>query len=157
MWDLLLAHSSEKKRQQFFTIIAENIEAVQYYCNDEDDLLELFEWEDVWGQLYSRLGIDHKVIASCSRYMVYAEQQVTASLTDEKQGEFKAFISLVYEHTPPRMTLTNRIVSNTLRNLRITDDEIDRLLEASRCQLIDSGSEQSQSFHDHYELENWVQ
>lgn len=157
MWKLLFACSSEEERQKFFTIIAENIEAVQYYCDDEDDLLELFEQEVVFGQLYPRLVMDHEVVAFCFRYMDYVGQQVTASLTDEKQGEFKAFINSVYEHTPPRMTLTNKIISNTLCNLRISDDEIDQLIEASRCQLIDLGHEQSQSFDDHYELEHWVQ
>ncbi|WP_193191380.1 nSTAND3 domain-containing NTPase [Paenibacillus polymyxa] len=162
MWDLLLVHSPEEERQQFFTLIAENIEAVQYQCNDEDDLLELFEWEVVFGPLCSRLNIDHTVVDFCFRYMDYAEQQATTSLIDDEKhgsllGQFKTFISLVYEHTPPRMTLTNRIVGKTLRKLRISADEIDRLLEASRRQLIDSGSKQSQSFNDHYELENWVQ
>ncbi|UHA73292.1 ATP-binding protein [Paenibacillus sp. 481] len=159
MWDLLLAHSSEEERQQFFTIIAENIEAVQYQC---DDLLELFEWEVVFGQLCSRLGIDHTVVVFCFRHIDYAEQQATASLADDEEhwrllGKFKAYISLVYEHNPPKMTLTDRIVGNTLRKLRIADDVIDRLLEANRQQLIESGSKQAQSFDDHYELENWVQ
>lgn len=151
MWDLLLAYSSKEERQQFFTLIAENIEAVQYQC---DDLLEL--------QLCSRLGIDHTVVVFCFRHIDYAEQQATASLADDEEhwrllGKFKAFISLVYEHNPPKMTLTDWIVGNTLRKLRIADDEIDRLLEANRQQLIESGSKQAQSFDDHYELENWVQ
>ncbi|ASA24290.1 ATP-binding protein [Paenibacillus donghaensis] len=161
MWDLLLAHSSEEERQQFFTLIAENIEAVQYQCDDRKDLLELFERDVVFGQLCSRLSIDHKVVDICFQYMNYAEQQATTSLADdEKHGQqldnFKTFISLVYEHNPPRMTLTNRIVGKTLRKLRIADDEIDRLLEANRHQLIESGSEQARSFEDHYELEHWV-
>lgn len=37
------------------------------------------------------------------------------------------------------MTLTNRIVGDTLRKLRIADDEIDRLIEANRQRLIESG------------------
>lgn len=161
MWDLLLAHSSEEERQKFFAIIAENIEAVQYRCNDREDLLELFDNDVVFGQLCSRMSIDHKVVDFCLKYINYAEQQAKASLADDEKygrliGNFKAFISLVYEHNPPRMTLTNRMVGNTLYKLSITDDEIDRLLEANRLQLVDSGSEQVRSFEDHYDLEHWV-
>lgn len=53
------------------------------------DLLELFEREIVFGQLYSRLGIDHKVVDFCFRNIAYVKQQVNASPTDEKQDELK--------------------------------------------------------------------
>ncbi len=161
MWDLLFAYSSESEKQMFFKIIAENIEAVQYCRDSEDDLFELFDSKVISGKLYPEMDIDSLIIKKCS-IMKYFNQKATPLLDHEENqklifDQFKVFISEVYEYTPPRMNLTNKFVRKTITQLRISEDEITRLPEARRRQLVHIGSEKSKAFNDHYELENWLQ
>lgn len=57
---------------------------------------------------------------------------------------FLTAIQTLYNKTPPRMQLTNRIAQVTMERINLTNESINEILEKRRRQLIDIVHEKEQ-------------
>ena len=77
------------------------------------------------------------------------------SLQEKISSTFISTIQTLYDKTPPRMQLTNKIVLRTTKRINLTDKRINNILEERRLQLIDIACKDKHALDDQYDLSNW--
>jgi len=183
MWDLLFENSTENELDVYFERIADDIELVQYWQSNEDDLFELFDHKTIFTRIIPKLEMDKLIFTEINTLIHMIEslneskklyegyltedlseriQKLNESQLKHVQSEidqvFEIFNKIFikhYETNPPRMSLTNTSIQNVLSKYGFTSQVLKKLIEKNRIRLIDATKNRKEKYDDHYELTNW--
>ncbi|MGM2667019.1 hypothetical protein ACS2QR_03415 [Bacillus cereus group sp. Bce026] len=161
LWDLLFANSNINEQKKYLDKIVKYIEAVQFYHTGEMDLYCIFDKAIIYNEIYPRIEEDSAICKFCTIQLRYYEFE--EELGDERSeihqkiiSLFKIYIKMAYDSKPPRMSLTNKIVLNTMMKLKIEDKEIEEKIKQISKNQSNVRKELAKDFDDHYEIENWI-
>lgn len=182
-WDLLFQYSTDSEKEYYYDRIAEDIELVQYQQISDGDLFELFDEPIVYEKIYPRLKVDNLVKnfgntmfmsykalgESKNMYESYLSKELRASIQklnneeifkinsklEELRIKFNEVVVKLYNDSPPRLFLTNKIVSYIGRKIGLVSAELEMAIEKNRHRLIDITSDLRKKYNDHYDIENW--
>ncbi|MCU5184255.1 hypothetical protein OCA11_08320 [Bacillus cereus] len=161
LWNLLFVNSNINEQKKYFDKIAKYIEAVQYFHTNNRDLYCLFDKSIIYNEIYPRIEEDFKIYKFCITQLKcykFGEElgDEGSEIRQKVISLFKPYIKIAYDTNPPRMSLTNRIVLNTMMELKIEDKEIKEKIEKISKNQSNVREELAKEFNDHYEIENWI-
>lgn len=184
LWDLLLQYSSKEERELYFTKIVEDIELVQYYQINDEDLFGLFDSDIIFEEIYPLLEVDnfikrfveislilYKIINnSKNTFEDFRDKDLKSSIQKVNKEEilnkndelekfknsFIATMNKIYKDNPPRLFLSNKFVKFAMEEIEINSPELKNLIEKNRVRLIEITSDLRQKYDDHYDLVDWV-
>jgi hypothetical protein len=162
LWDKLFEYWSDIEKEQYFKIIIENIEGIERYHDDINQIFEVFNKEVFCKEALPKLKNDELVLKIC--YTMLKTQERSADIDDPTLKEKiqlydKSFdeIEHQYRNNPTRLYFTNEYLLYTIKKLDYKKgDSLTELVEENRKRLIDKGQEISEKYDDEYNLENWV-
>ncbi|EJO5349357.1 hypothetical protein NRP93_003531 [Clostridium botulinum] len=184
-WDLLFEYSTDKEKEYYYDRIAEDIELIEYWQIGYGDLFALFDESIVYNKICPRLEIDKQVMnfsdmilrlyklleESENKYESYHSNEPRVSienLDNEKNSyinldlqqlrtKFNDTVIKIYNVNPPRLILTNKLVSYVNKKIGLNSTELEKVVEKNRRRLIDSTRELRKKYNDHYDIENWIE
>lgn len=160
LWDHLFENCSKDEMDNYISKIVDLIEGVQYHHMSYKDLYELFDSKIIFQEIYPRLEIDKKLLYICNMHYELEDMKnrFGIEVQDEETREgMSTLIQSIYESTPPRLSLTNKMVLHLMEKLGVVNKELNRLIEKNRKRLVGIGSNINTQFNDHYKLENWIE
>lgn len=162
LWDKYWDKATPKEKESDYDNLASVVELIELYQRGESGILDIFEMDIVFKQLYPRLKSDNLVKKLCYISWQYyvGTKDFLAEESQPKEIEkaktiFEKGIKLLYKNDPPRMRLTNLIVKNTMDKLEVKSEEILQLLEKRRNESIEATDKLRKMFDDDYKLKNW--
>lgn len=159
LWDLLFEKSTFNEREYYIGEITKYIEAVQYYHTNYKDLFCIFDKNVIFNEIYPKLENDFKIYEFCmSQINLFNQNRISGNTLNRQRlvGLFKIFIKTSYEIAPPRLSLTNKLVINLMKELNIRDKTIENILKRVDIEQTKIREKMVEDFKDEYELENWI-
>ncbi|WP_027937315.1 ATP-binding protein [Anaeroarcus burkinensis] len=164
LWDKYWEKATPEERESNYDSLVSVIELIEYYQEGENGILDLFEEELVFSNLYPRLENDEIIKKLCDIYLIFylktknadfLEAEYQLEQLEKIKATFENGIKVIYQTKPPRMRLTNLIVKFTMCELEFASEQILRLLEKRRSELLDSKKECKVTCDYEYTLKNW--
>lgn len=175
MWtDYFNACEGDELNSSIQTII-DNIEAINYHLSHYVDLFNQFDIDFFFKIIYPKLYNDHSIFTICqiSKEIISNIETIMSNSEEEylfeevkgtsSQDICKLKVGIIhtikklYKEQPPRMLFTNQYVCDTIKKLKIDDEEVKNIIEEHRLLLIEKGYNMTHTFDDHYKLKEWVE
>jgi len=162
LWDKYFSSVNNQEQEIAYTKIADFIEALEYYQNGDDGILDQFDNVTIFEHIYPLLKSDLLIKNICETTLMfhdetmdYLEESAKQEKLQKNHQMLETWITFLYEQNPPRMQLTNFIVKYTMRKVHLVSKQLEEILEKRRHVLIDIAHEKGQLLDDHYDLANW--
>lgn len=182
-WGLLFKYSTDSEKKYYYYRIADEIELIQYYQISYGDLFDLFDESIVYDNIYPLLEIDNFLKNFTNTifmlyknleqrridYEKYCSKDFRESIQklndkeilnidkklEELRLKFKDVIIKQYYDNPPRLFLTNKLISSCGKKIGLDSNELYEIIEKNRSRLIDITKEMRKKYDDNYDIENW--
>lgn len=173
MWDELLQVCSEEEKKQYFSIISDFIEMVEYENMGYHGLLCEYELKDIVHYILPCFSSD-ELIYKLSDAMLFMDRNIQKMEnspcieieTDKSKSVkqlYETMIEEIYKNAPPRLLFTNNLVNYTCGKMGGVSDAIQKMLEKSKNDFWDRYEQVKEAFEsncplkirEEYSLENW--
>lgn len=173
MWDELLQACSEEEKKQYFSIISDFIEMVEYENMGYNGLLCEYELKDIVHYILPCFSSD-ELIYKLSDVMLFMDRNIQEMEnspcieidTDKSKSvkqSYETMIEEIYKNDPPRLLFTNNLVNYTCGKMGGVSDAIQKVLEKSKNDFWDRYERVKEAFEsncplkirEEYSLENW--
>ena len=173
MWDELLQACSEEEKKQYFSIISDFIEMVEYQNMGYNGLLCEYEFKDIIHYIVPCFSSD-ELIYKLSETMLFMDRNIQKmednpyiEIEKDKFKSVKQFyetmIEEIYKNDPPRLLFTNKLVGDTCEKMGGVSDTIQKVLKKSKNDFWDRYKRVKEAFEsncplqirEEYSLENW--
>ena len=173
MWDELLQVCSEEEKKQYFSIISDFIEMVEYENMGYHGLLCEYELKDIVHYILPCFSSD-ELIYKLSDAMLFMDRNIQKMEnspcieieTDKSKSVkqlYETMIEEIYKNDPPRLLFTNNLVNYTCGRMGGVSDAIQKMLEKSKNDFWDRYERVKEAFEsncplkirEEYSLENW--
>lgn len=173
MWDELLQACSEEEKKQYFLIISDFIEMVEYENMGCHGLLCEYEFKDIVHYILPCFSSDELIYKlSNAIHFMYGNMQELGNSpyieieTDKSKTIKQFYVTMVeetYKNDPPRLLFTNNIVNYTCKEMGGVSDAIQKALKKSKNDFWDRYERVKEEFENNcplkireeYSLENW--
>lgn len=173
MWDELLQQCSEKEKKEYFSIISDFIEMVEYENMGYNGLLCEYEFKDIVHYILPCFSSD-ELIYKLSDAMLFMDRNIQEMEnspyieieTDKSKSVkqlYETVIEEIYKNDPPRLLFTNNLVKHTCGKMGGVSDAIQKMLEKSQDDFWERYERVKEAFEsncplkirEEYSLENW--
>lgn len=165
MWDELLQACSEEEKKQYFSIISNFIEMVEYENMGYNGLLCEYELKDIVHYILPCFSSD-QLIYKLSDEMLLMYRNIQEMDVDESKKVKQLYETMVqetYKNDPPRLLFTNKIVNYTCKVMGGVSDVMQKVLEKNKKDFWDRYERVKETFEsncplkirEEYRLENW--
>lgn len=173
MWDGLLQKCSEKEKKEYFSIISDFIEMVEYENMAYNGLLCEYELKDIVHYILPCFSSD-ELIYKLSDAMLFMDRNIQEMEnspyieieTDQSKSVkqlYETVIEEIYKNDPPRLLFTNNLVKLTCGKMGGMSDAIQKMLEKSKNDFWERYERVKAAFEsncplkirEEYSLENW--
>lgn len=165
MWDELLQACSEEEKKQYFLIISNFIEMVEYENMGYNGLLCEYELKDIVHYILPCFSSDQSIY-KLSDAMLLMYRNIQEMEVDESKKVKQLYETMVqenYKNDPPRLLFTNKIVNYTCKEMGGVSDVMQKVLEKNKKDFWDRYERVKETFEsncplkirEEYRLENW--
>lgn len=165
MWDELLQACSEEEKKQYFLIISNFIEMVEYENMGYNGLLCEYELKDIVHYILPCFSSDQSIY-KLSEAMLLMYRNIQEMEVDESKKVKQLYETMVqetYKNDPPRLLFTNKIVNYTCKEMGGVSDVMQKVLEKNKKDFWDRYERVKETFEsncplkirEEYRLENW--
>ena len=174
MWDELLQVCSEEEKKQYFSMISEFIEMIEYKNIGYNGLLCEYELEDIVHYILPYFSSDQLIYKlSEAVLLVYRNFQKMENISyieiekdklKKVKQLYETMVQETYKNAPPRLLFTNKIVNYTYKEMGRIPDVIQKALEKNKKDFWDRYERVKETFEkncplkirEDYILENWI-
>lgn len=169
LWDLLLKRSKKDELEIFFDEISKYIEAVQYYHSNHNDLYDVFDHPTIIKEIYPRIKEDYSIYLFCFKLIEINERKkqeqennYEVNISNDENILIKGFLKFIkemYSKQLPRMSLTNKIVLRTMKEINIDlnyKEKIKTLMNNHRNSQFEKVEFIKEKFKENRNLKNWI-
>lgn len=127
MWDKFTEKSEFTTNPFYLELILNNITSLQYQQLVEGDLLEYFDIEYLLKYIIPNFKSDRTLLKLLNMY----EHEI-------KEGEQETseivlvMLKISLEHSPPKLSFTNKVTKHSLKQLGVIDEEFESIIEKNR-------------------------
>lgn len=173
MWDELLQACSEEEKKQFFSMICDFIEMVEYENMEYKGLLCEYEFKDIVHYILPCFFSD-ELIYKLSNEMLFLYKNIQKmenspyiEIETDKSKTVKLLyetrIEEIYKNDSPRLLFTNNLVNYTCKEMGGVSDAIQKVLKNSMNDFWERYERVKETFEsncplkirEEYSLENW--
>lgn len=165
MWDELLQACSEEEKKQYFLIISNFIEMVEYENMGYNGLLCEYELKDIVHYILPCFFSDQSIYKlSDAMLLMYRNiQEMEVDESKKVKQLYETMVQETYKNDPPRLLFTNKIVNYTCKEMGGVSDVMQKVLEKNKKDFWDRYERVKETFEsncplkirEEYRLENW--
>lgn len=165
MWDELLQACSEEEKKQYFLIISNFIEMVEYENMGYNGLLCEYELKDIVHYILPCFSSDQSIYKlSDAMLLMYRNiQEMEVDESKKVKQLYETMVQETYKNYPPRLLFTNKIVNYTCKEMGGVSDVMQKVLEKNKKDFWDRYERVKETFEsncplkirEEYRLENW--
>lgn len=165
MWDELLQACSEEEKKQYFLIISNFIEMVEYENMGHNGLLCEYELKDIVHYILPCFSSDQSIykLSDAMRLMYRNIQEMEVDESKKVKQLYETMVQETYKNDPPRLLFTNKIVNCTCKEMGGVSDVMQKVLEKNKKDFWDRYERVKETFEsncplkirEEYRLENW--
>ena len=165
MWDELLQACSEEEKKQYFLIISNFIEMVEYENMGYNGLLCEYELIDIVHYILPCFSSDQSIYKlSDAMLLMYRNiQEMEVDESKKVKQLYETMVQETYKNDPPRLLFTNKIVNCTCKEMGGVSDVMQKVLEKNKKDFWDRYERVKETFEsncplkirEEYRLENW--
>ena len=165
MWDELLQACSEEEKKQYFLIISNFIEMVEYENMGYNGLLCEYELKDIVHYILPCFSSDQSIYKlSDAMLLMYRNiQEMEVDESKKVKQLYETMVQETYKNDPPRLLFTNKIVNCTCKEMGGVSDVMQKVLEKNKKDFWDRYERVKETFEsncplkirEEYRLENW--
>ena len=165
MWDELLQACSEEEKKQYFLIISNFIEMVEYENMGYNGLLCEYELKDIVHYILPCFSSDQSIYKlSDAMLLMYRNiQEMEVDESKKVKQLYETMVQETYKNDPPRLLFTNKIVNYTCKEMGGVSDVMQKVLEKNKKDFWDRYERVQETFEsncplkirEEYRLENW--
>lgn len=165
MWDELLQACSEEEKKQYFLIISNFIEMVEYENMEYNGLLCEYELIDIVHYILPCFSSDQSIYKlSDAMLLMYRNiQEMEVDESKKVKQLYETMVQETYKNDPPRLLFTNKIVNCTCKEMGGVSDVMQKVLEKNKKDFWDRYERVKETFEsncplkirEEYRLENW--
>ena len=165
MWDELLQACSEEEKKQYFLIISNFIEMVEYENMGYNGLLCEYELKDIVHYILPCFSSDQSIYKlSDAMLLMYRNiQEMEVDESKKVKQLYETMVQETYKNDPPRLLFTNKIVNYTCKEMGGVSDVMQKVLEKNKKDFWDRYEREKETFEsncplkirEEYRLENW--
>ena len=165
MWDELLQACSEEEKKQYFLIISNFIEMVEYENMGYNGLLCEYELKDIVHYILPCFSSDQSIYKlSDALLLMYRNiQEMEVDESKKVKQLYETMVQETYKNDPPRLLFTNKIVNCTCKEMGGVSDVMQKVLEKNKKDFWDRYERVKETFEsncplkirEEYRLENW--
>lgn len=165
MWDELLQACSEEEKKQYFLIISNFIEMVEYENMGYNGLLCEYELKDIVHYILPCFSSDQSIYKlSDAMLLMYRNiQEMEVDESKKVKQLYETMVQETYKNDPPRLLFTNKIVNYTCKEMGGVSDVMQKVLEKNKKDFWDRYEQVKETFEsncplkirEEYRLENW--
>lgn len=165
MWDELLQACSEEEKKQYFLIISNFIEMVEYENMGYNGLLCEYELKDIVHYILPCFSSDQSIYKlSDAMLLMYRNiQEIEVDESKKVKQLYETMVQETYKNDPPRLLFTNKIVNYTCKEMGGVSDVMQKVLEKNKKDFWDRYERVKETFEsncplkirEEYRLENW--
>lgn len=165
MWDELLQACSEEEKKQYFLIISNFIEMVEYENMGYNGLLCEYELKDIVHYILPCFSSDQSIykLSDAVLLMYRNIQEMEVDESKKVKQLYETMVQETYKNDPPRLLFTNKIVNYTCKEMGGVSDVIQKVLEKNKKDFWDRYERVKETFEsncplkirEEYRLENW--
>ena len=165
MWDELLQACSEEEKKQYFLIISNFIEMVEYENMGYNGLLCEYELKDIVHYILPCFSSDQSIYKlSDAMLLMYRNiQEMEVDESKKVKQLYETMVQETYKNDPPRLLFTNKIVNYTCKEMGGVSDVMQKVLEKNKKDFWDRYERVKETFEsncplkirEEYRLENW--
>lgn len=165
MWDELLQACSEEEKKQYFLIISNFIEMVEYENMGYNGLLCEYELKDIVHYILPCFSSDQSIYKlSDAMLLMYRNiQKMEVDESKKVKQLYETMVQETYKNDPPRLLFTNKIVNYTCKEMGGVSDVMQKVLEKNKKDFWDRYERVKETFEsncplkirEEYRLENW--
>lgn len=165
MWDELLQACSEEEKKQYFLIISNFIEMVEYENMRYNGLLCEYELKDIVHYILPCFSSDQSIYKlSDAMLLMYRNiQEMEVDESKKVKQLYETMVQETYKNDPPRLLFTNKIVNCTCKEMGGVSDVMQKVLEKNKKDFWDRYKRVKETFEsncplkirEEYRLENW--
>lgn len=165
MWDELLQACSEEEKKQYFLIISNFIEMVEYENMRYNGLLCEYELKDIVHYILPCFSSDQSIYKlSDAMLLMYRNiQEMEVDESKKVKQLYETMVQETYKNDPPRLLFTNKIVNCTCKEMGGVSDVMQKVLEKNKKDFWDRYERVKETFEsncplkirEEYRLENW--
>ena len=165
MWDELLQACSEEEKKQYFLIISNFIEMVEYENMEYNGLLCEYELKDIVHYILPCFSSDQSIYKlSDAMLLMYRNiQEMEVDESKKVKQLYETMVQETYKNDPPRLLFTNKIVNYTCKEMGGVSDVMQKVLEKNKKDFWDRYERVKETFEsncplkirEEYRLENW--
>ena len=165
MWDELLQACSEEEKKQYFLIISNFIEMVEYENMGYNGLLCEYELKDIVHYILPCFSSDQSIYKlSDAMLLMYRNiQEMEVDESKKVKQLYETMVQETYKNDPPRLLFTNKIVNYTCKEMGGVSDVMQKVLEKNKKDFWDRYERVKEMFEsncplkirEEYRLENW--
>lgn len=153
MWDMFLEKSFFYEDPFYINLIIKNIEALQYQQSTDKDLMEYFDTEFIFKFIIPKFEDDVRLLNLAN---LLENGQGKVRLNDNNEIDMLDLFIINLEYSPPKLSLTNKILKYKLEKLNLITEEILKIFERNRISYIEVRRLSTEVFKEHYDLEEWI-
>ena len=134
MWDELLQACSEEEKKQYFLIISNFIEMVEYENMGYNGLLCEYELKDIVHYILPCFSSDQSIYKlSDAMLLMYRNiQEMEVDESKKVKQLYETMVQETYKNDPPRLLFTNKIVNYTCKEMGGVSDVMQKVLEKNK-------------------------
>lgn len=134
MWDELLQACSEEEKKQYFLIISNFIEMVEYENMGYNGLLCEYELKDIVHYILPCFSSDQSIYKlSDAMLLMYRNiQEMEVDESKKVKQLYETMVQETYKNDPPRLLFTNKIVNCTCKEMGGVSDVMQKVLEKNK-------------------------
>ena len=165
MWDELLQACSEEEKKQYFLIISNFKEMVEYENMGYNGLLCEYELKDIVHYILPCFSSDQSIYKlSDAMLLMYRNiQEMEVDESKKVKQLYETMVQETYKNDPPRLLFTNKIVNYTCKEMGGVSDVMQKVLEKNKKDFWDRYERVKETFEsncplkirEEYRLENW--
>lgn len=165
MWDELLQACSEEEKKQYFLIISNFIEMVEYENMGYNGLLCEYELKDIVHYILPCFSSDQSIYKlSDAMLLMYRNiQEMEVDESKKVKQLYETMVQETYKNDPHRLLFTNKIVNYTCKEMGGVSDVMQKVLEKNKKDFWDRYERVKETFEsncplkirEEYRLENW--
>lgn len=165
MWDELLQACSEEEKKQYFLIISNFIEMVEYENMGYNGLLCEYELKDIVHYILPCFSSDQSIYKlSDAMLLMYRNiQEMEVDESKKVKQLYETMVQETYKNDPPRLLFINKIVNCTCKEMGGVSDVMQKVLEKNKKDFWDRYERVKETFEsncplkirEEYRLENW--
>lgn len=154
MWDELLQACSEEEKKQYFLIISNFIEMVEYENMGYNGLLCEYELKDIVHYILPCFSSDQSIYKlSDAMLLMYRNiQEMEVDESKKVKQLYETMVQETYKNDPPRLLFTNKIVNYTCKEMGGVSDVMQKVLEKNKKDFWDRYERVKETFESNCPL-----